>query len=169
MKESVGYTVSLNIMIIFITIIVAFLCAALIYFKSNKVSNIITSGIEKYEGYNNTSINEISMNLTSIGYGSHSLETSCREENPVEDKGTFSGTCNLLGDEFVNAQGQIGYCVYICYEEDNFEDGIYKGEYYYYKIRTNMMINVPILNNFLDIPIYSNTNRLYNFDHSVNN
>ena len=62
MKESIGYTVSLNIMIVFITIIVAFLCAALIYFKSNKVSNIITSGIEKYEGYNDTSIKEISMN-----------------------------------------------------------------------------------------------------------
>ena len=46
MKESIGYTVSLNIMIVFITIIVAFLCAALIYFKSNKVSNIITSSIE---------------------------------------------------------------------------------------------------------------------------
>jgi hypothetical protein len=51
MKESIGYTVTLNIMIVFITIIVAFLCAALIYFKSNKVSNIITSGIEKYEEY----------------------------------------------------------------------------------------------------------------------
>ena len=46
MKESIGYTVSLNIMIVFITIVVAFLCAALIYFKSNKASNVITSAIE---------------------------------------------------------------------------------------------------------------------------
>ena len=43
MKESVGYTVSLNIMIVFITIVVAFLCAALIYFKSNKAGNVITN------------------------------------------------------------------------------------------------------------------------------
>ena len=69
-----------------------------------------------------------------------------------------------------NAQGEIGYCVYVCYEEDSFDsNGIYKGDYYYYKIRTNMMLNVPIINDMLDIPIYSNTNRLYNFDHSVNN
>ena len=65
MKESIGYTVSLNIMIVFITIVVAFLCAALIYFKSNKASNIITSAIEKYEEYGTEAQNEINMQLTS--------------------------------------------------------------------------------------------------------
>ena len=35
MKESVGYTVTLNIIITFIIIVFAFLSAALIYFKSN--------------------------------------------------------------------------------------------------------------------------------------
>ena len=163
MKESIGYTVSLNIMIVFITIIVAFLCAALIYFKSNKVSNVITSAIEKYEGYEDAQ-NEINMQLSSLGYGSHSIEAKCRRETEILDEGAASGKCNLLGDEFVNAQGQKGYCVYSCFEEDNFDaDGKYQGEYYYYKIRTNMMVTVPILNDFLDIPIYSNTNRLYNF------
>ena len=38
------------------------------------------------------------------------------------------------------------------------------GEYYYYKIRTNMMFNIPIIHDVLDIPIYSNTNRLYDFE-----
>ena len=73
MKESIGYTVTLNIMIVFITIVVAFLCAALVYFKSNKVSNIITTAIEKYEGYSTSSINEIALKLKSLGYGSHSI------------------------------------------------------------------------------------------------
>ena len=167
MKESIGYTVSLNIMIVFITIIVAFLCAALIYFKSNKVSNIITSGIEKYEGYGNAAINEISMNLTSIGYGSHSI--SC--DPYVDEKDVYypgmDDKCALITAQ--NAQGEKGYCVYVCYEENEFDNGVYQGEYYYYKIRTNMMVNVPIIHDILDIPIYSNTNRLYNFDHSVNN
>ena len=45
---------------------------------------------------------------------------------------------------------------YIEYVKEN-------GEYYYYKTRTNMMINIPIINDILNIPIYSNTNRLYNF------
>ena len=51
MKESVGYTVTLNIVIMFIIIVFAFLSAALIYFKSNKVSNVVINSIEKYEGF----------------------------------------------------------------------------------------------------------------------
>lgn len=164
MKESIGYTVSLNIMIIFITIVVAFLCAALIYFKSNKASNIITSAIEKYEEYGTEAQNEINMQLTSLGYGSRSIQSKCESELVVSDE---SGNCSLLQDS--NARGQNGYCVYICYEENNFnDDEKYQGEYYHYRVRTNMMITVPILNDFLDIPIYSNTNRLYNFDKVVN-
>ena len=154
MKESIGYTVSLNIMIIFITIIVAFLCAALIYFKSNKVSNLITSAIEKYEGYNSFSIAEIERDLTSLGYSSRSIR--CKDK--VEDKGANNEVCNHIEGTGIN-----GYCVYICYEDDIFNDDKYNGEYYYYKIRTNMMLTVPILHDLIDVPIYSNTNRLYNF------
>lgn len=151
MKESVGYTVSLNIMIVFITVIIAFLCAALIYFKSNKASNVITSAIEKYEGYNSLSIREIELNLTSLGYGRHGI--SC--PSTVSDKITADDiiTCDLTADN--NGKGKNGYCVYECQEEG--------GEYYYYKIRTNMMINIPIIHDLLNIPIYSNTNRLYDF------
>lgn len=152
MKESIGYTVTLNIMIVFITIVIAFLCAALIYFKSNKVSNIITTAIEKYEGYNTLVISEINMNLSSIGYGNRSI--SC--DDTVNDKVVATpdnpdGICYLVSDKDSNS-----YCVYECLENN--------GEYYFYKIRTNMMLNIPIINDILDIPIYSNTNRLYNFN-----
>ena len=150
MKESVGYTVSLNIMIIFIAIVVAFLCAALIYFKSNKVSNIITSSVEKYEGYNDSSKDEIAMQLASIGYGSHAITCAAI----IEEKGVKNGACDIQGD--TSERGVLGYCVYKC-EEMN-------GEYYYYKIRTNMMLNIPIIHNLVDVPIYSNTNRLYKFN-----
>ena len=159
MKESVGYTVSLNIMIVFITIIIAFLCATLIYFKSNKVSNVITSAIEKYEGYNSSAISEINRNLSTLGYGSHSINCN----SSIEDKGAINGKCN-----HIEGTGDRGYCVYVCYEQDVFEDDRYAGDYYYYKIRTNMMITIPVVQDILDIPIYSNTNRLYNFDKVVN-
>ena len=169
MKESIGYTVSLNIMIVFITIIVAFLCAALIYYKSNKVSNVITSGIEKYEGYDDVAIEEIGRKLTSIGYGSKAIY--CDAE--VVDNGAFNSVgqhkCDLIQKE--NSQGERGYCVYVCYEENKFATKagkkVYTGEYYYYKIRTNMMVDVPLVDDVLNIPIYSNTNRLYNFDSNV--
>lgn len=143
MKDSVGYTVTINIMIIFITIVIAFLCAALVYFKSNKVSNIVTNAIEKYEGYNHLSLNEINIKLSSLGYLSRNINCSLT----VTDKSSLNPTCTLIND------GSKGYCVYQCND----------GNYTFYKVRTNMMINIPIINDILDIPIYSNTNRLFNF------
>lgn len=159
MKESIGYTVSLNLMIVFITIVVAFLCAALIYFKSNKVSNVITTAIEKNEGYGPATINEINRNLSSLGYNGGAI--NC--EDTITDKGAKrvevgvssygdDGLCELTTN--LNGRGSNGYCIYLCLEDV---------DYYYYKIRTNMMINIPIIDDLLNIPIYSNTNRLYNF------
>ena len=144
MKESIGFTVSLNIMIVFITVVIAFLCASLIYFKSHKVSNIITSAIEKYEGYNVNSEREINLNLSSLGYGSHNI--SC---GPISDTELQEVENCSLEENGIN-----GYCVYKCTDNT---------DYYYYKIRTNMMINIPIINNVLDVPIWTTTNRLYDF------
>ena len=162
MKESIGYTVTLNIVIVFITIILAFFWFALIYFKSNKVSNVITGSIEKYEGYNDLSIVEIKNNLNALGYGSHPIEcapeiidnaaTSKREEDNTENI-----TCKLTTK--TDGMGNHGYCVYECFEYN--DDNTY--EYYYFKIRTNMMIAIPIVGDILDFPIYSSTNRLYKF------
>ena len=95
--------------------------------------------------------NEIARNLSSIGYGSHAI--NC---DPVKDKDAYS--CS-----HVVGTGPDGYCVYICYETSDFLGTKYVGDYYYYKIKTNMMINIPIINNLLDVPVYSNTIRLYNF------
>lgn len=166
MKESIGYTVTLNIVIIFITIIVAFFWFAVIYFRSNKASNIITSAIEKHEGYNDASIFEITNKLNALGYGSHSIdcaptvtdEGAIDKNTTYENAGDKAGICNLTGN--VSGNGSLGYCVYQCYEYD--ENNEY--EYYYFKIRTNMMIGIPIIKDILDFPIYSNTNRLYKFN-----
>ena len=155
MKESIGYTVTLNIIITFIIIVFAFLSAALIYFKSNKVSNVITETIEKYEGYN-TASSEINAKLSSLGY--NKKQVSCaRYYQKIDSKlinSNFSdGHCYMSA-----TTGEDGYCVFLCREpgEDN-------KWYYYYKISTNLMFNIPIINEILDIPIFSNTNRLYDF------
>ena len=139
MKESIGYTVTLNIVIVFIVVIFAFLSAAIIYFKSNKISNVIMNSIEKYEGYNSLSKSDITLQMESLGYNKSKI--TC-----ATDK------CTLLND------GKDGYCVYEC---DGNED------YYYYKVRTNMSINIPIINDLLNIPVYSNTNYIYNYEKNL--
>ena len=163
MKESIGYTVSLNIVITFIVIVFAFLSAALIYFKSNKVSNVITDTIEKYEGYNDVSKIEIQTKLSSLGYNRKPVDCGkyynklSKLLKPEYDSDLKNGNCRR---EDSLTDGSDGYCIFLCTEQD-IEDG---DIYYFYKVSTNLMFNVPIINNILDIPIFSNTNRLYDFE-----
>ena len=155
MKESVGYTVTLNVVITFIIIVFAFLSAALIYFKSNKVSNVITDTIQKYEGYNTSAQNEIQAKLTSLGYNKKPVD--CSKYRARID----NANCNYATSDGSVFNGKDGYCVFVC-------DEVVDGEnYYYYKISTNMMLNIPIINDMLDIPIFSNTNRLYDFESNL--
>ena len=155
MRESVGYSVTINIISIFIVIVFTFLIAIIIYFKSNKFSNIITDAIEKYEGYNDLADMEITSKMSALGYNVRSI--ICNTQSLPDN-------CRLIyypndSEETVHTDGKLGYCVYICNE----------GDYYYYKIRTNMMIDIPIINDILDVPIYSNTNRLFDFAEAFSN
>lgn len=150
MKESVGYTVTINIIIIFITIIFTFISAALIYFKSNKVGNVITDTIEKYEGYNSISKPEIQLRLSSVGYNEKNVNCKKYYEKIGTEERKKCGASLSDGSE--------GYCIFLCEEDIDGES------YYYYKISTNLMLNIPIINDILDIPIFSNTNRLYDFE-----
>ena len=152
MRESISYTVILNIAIVFITIIVAFLLAALVYFKSNKASNVITSAIEKYEGYNALSYAEIIEKLSTLGYGFSN--TNCKEKH---------NGCSRVDLDLVGVvSGADGFCVYECSKEETLPDGTVD-RYYYYKIKTMMNINIPIVNDILSIPIYSNSNKMYDY------
>lgn len=144
MRDSIGYTATINIIIVFIVIIFAFLSAALIYYKSNKVGNVITNSIEKYEGFNSYAETEIERNMASLGYNKNSI--NCPKSTKCSKK---AGNGSLISNT-----ASSGYCVYMCSE----------GDYYYYKIKTNMMITIPIINNLVNFPIYSTTNRLYDFE-----
>lgn len=159
MKESIGYSVTINIVITFIIIIFAFLASAIVYFKTNKASNIIVDTIQKYEGYNATAKNEIAKKLASLGYGSHSINCASTLTTQSAYYAKVDATCTYVDPKNNSSKNNNGYCVYLCVDT-----GI--EEYYYYKVRVNMMINVPIIGDFLDIPIYSNTDRIFDFENA---
>lgn len=151
MKQGIGYTVDLNIIIIFIIIVFAFLSAVVVYFKSNKVNNVISNSIEKYEGYNSLAKEEIQRNLKSLGYS----------ENKLDCGGNNDSNCKVGGADVINNDGINGYCVYYCTQKIG-------GEwYYYYKVKTRMMINIPLINSILDLPIFSNTSKMYDFEKNL--
>ncbi len=152
MKTSVGYTVILNIVIIFIVIIFGVIAMCLSYYRSFKVSNVITHSIEKYEGYNYLAENEIVSKISALGYGSTSVK--CPQTR---------SSCTLVksGENSIQySEGKLGYCVYECPLND---------DQYYYKTTTNMLMNIPFINNILNIPVESNSRKLYGFNKIVYN
>ena len=160
MKESVGYSVSINIIISFIIIVFSFLASAIVYFKANKASNILVDTIQKYEGYNKIAKNEITLKLNSLGYANKQINCT----NTLTGESSFVtnvvANCVYVDPDNKGVNANTGYCVYRCVDSKN---GKAIDNYYYYKIRTNMMLNIPIINNILDIPIFTNTDRIYNF------
>ena len=161
MKESIGYSVTINIVITFIIIIFAFLSSAIVYFKTNKASNTLVDTIQKYEGYSKIAKNEISMKLHSLGYGSRSINCSEEIVGTSALVANATSTCTYVDPDDATASKNSGYCVYKCVDS-----GI--DNYYYYKIRINMMINIPVIGDMLDIPIYSNTDRIFDFENAFN-
>ncbi len=166
MHESLGYSVIFNIVIVFVVIIFVFIGSVLVYFKSNKVSNVIADSIEKYSGYNKLSIEEINKNMSNLGY--NKMKIKCENLSEDDKCKVEEGNAQLLND------GSDGYCVYFCQtakvvEKQNESGNIVKTKvyYYYYKIKTNMMFKIPIINDILPLPIWSTTNVMYDFDENL--
>ena len=143
MKESLGSTFLYNIIIVFLAIIFAILAATLTYYKAYKVNTRIINSIEKYEGYNALSIQEINNTLTSIGY---------MNKDDHKCPNTKNGAALATPES-----KQFRYCVY--YHQKDKDD-----RHYSYGVMTYITLDIPIVSTFLQIPIYTRTNRIYRFN-----
>lgn len=143
MKESLGSTFLYNIIIVFIAIVFAILAATLTYYKAYKVNTRIINSIEKFEGYNDLSIKEIDNTLTSIGY-MYKDNHKC----PTQKNGAKLATPE---------SEQFRYCVYY-YPKDGDD------RHYSYAVMTYITLDIPVVSMFLQIPIYTRTNRIYRFN-----
>lgn len=143
MKESIGSTASLNIIFTFLAIIFAFLAGTLSYYKAYKVNNIIVNSIEKFEGFNSLSISEINLKLSSLGY--QRLSGNC-DDNVTYKKLNY----DLDSDDNRNVDG---ICVYINENNDTHSDQ--------YLVVTYMSINLPIIGDFLKLPVRTVTSPIY--------
>lgn len=131
MKQAIGATQIINYVIVFIVITFGFLIATLSYMKAFKVNSVISKSIEKFEGYNDYSKDEIKKNLSTIGY--RTGEFSCGK-----DGSSISGfhACVSKLDS--------------------------KGNYIRYKITTFIEFG-PILGQHFEIPVRSQTEKIYVF------
>lgn len=140
MRESIGTAFLYNIIIVFIVVVFAILSATLTYYKAFKVNTRIIDSIEKYEGYNRLAISEINNTLTTIGYMNKS-----NHKCPTEKNG------GILQTE----SNQFRYCVY--YFPEN-------SRYYSYGVITYITLDIPLVNTFLQIPIYTKSNQIFKFN-----
>ncbi len=147
MRQSLGEWFTYNIIIIFILIVFGLLSATLSYYKAYKMNSSILYTIDKYEGYNSLSKEEIERNLTTMGYTAG------------------SGTCPDRGKlSSINETDKHFYCVY--YIEDDTAHGESNTEnkplYYNYSVVTYIYIDLPLLDVF-KVPVYTKGERIYNF------
>lgn len=134
MKESIGYTFLLNIIIVFIAISFFAIMAIMSYTKAFRVNSKIVNAIEINEGFNVYATESIDSVLTSYGY--QKTKRTCPKKDGE--------------DAIVEASGEEGYCVYFFDE----------GTKYSYGVITYMAFDFPIVREFLAIPVYTKTSTI---------
>lgn len=147
MREGIGSTFVYNLVIVFIAIIFGFTIGTLVYYKSFKLNKRMLSIIEKYEGFNKLSINEIRIAFKDIGYAVQ-IPGRCPEKENIS-------ALQLDGNDTKIS----GFCIY--YFPTDTIDG--KDTFYSYGVITYITFDFPFLNTFIRIPVYTKSNRIFRF------
>ena len=182
MRESIGTTFMLNFILLFLFLVFAFLAGTISYYRAYMVNNIIMNAIERYEGYNDFSRAEISRRLSGVGYefdvgagaGNRQGGRGCppyRADNSL----TFPGMSELaprgeLHQWHADDPLHVGYCIFV-YWPDVASQTVgghpqTTDVWYSYGVLTYMYLRFPVLEARLRIPIFSRTNRMYDFEMS---
>lgn len=148
MKEAVGGSYILNIIIVFIVIVFAFLIATVLYYRAYKVNVRIANSIEKYEGYNRLSYDEINRTLKTIGYTRAKAYNFSNSDCEIKQK----------TEAMTNYTPEYMYCIYQLSIND---------DYYKYGILTYIKFELPFLDLYFKIPIYTETERIYYFNETT--
>ncbi len=160
MRESIGSVFLYNIIILFVIIVFGLLSATVSYYKAFKVNERLLYSLDKFEGYNQFSREEMETFLSSIGYTYNpDGQTDCPEE---KDGGILVRS----------KDAKYLYCVYYFSDDrgSNEKDRLNGDEepiYYNYALTSYIYVNLPIVGEF-KLPVYTKGERIYNFsDHQT--
>lgn len=147
MRESIGSTWILQLIVVFILLFVGFLTLSLGYSKSYKVKNETMSIIEKYEGLTEEAVKIINNYLKNSAY---SAKGKCEDS-------TWYGVSDLSVTQLEEVQTDKKY--YYCVKKR-----ISKNNKYYYEINTFFQFNLPIVGNFTSFTIEGSTADITSMD-----
>lgn len=145
MREGIGSVALYNIIIVFIFVTFAVLAGTMSYSKAFKANNRIINAIEKYEGYNNNSSEEIDTVLMNIGYRL-SAPSKCSKKRGYE-------SLNSLNSSY-------DFCVYEIPEETR----EWNGRYSTYGVITYIYLDMPVVGEFLKVPVYGQSKPVFSFN-----
>lgn len=148
MRESIGYTVTINIIIVFLVLTFAFILGTFAYSKAFRANSKIINSIEKNEGYNDLSKSSIEIDLKNLGYVNGD-SSSCSE---TRISNNYKGY--LVQNS--NSSEKFEYCIY------RFQSTSDK-DYYNYGVITYMTFDIVFFNKSLKIPVYGKTRYIYKF------
>ena len=159
MRESIGAISLLNFIIFFILLVFAFLMGTFSYYKAYRVNNAIVSAIEKYEGFNKYSQEEINQKLNGLGYQrvSFSCPTERGDGKLIDIKG------DVVGDS--TARGYEGYCVYVYNGDSSTKKAT--DVYDSYEVVTIITFQFPVIQDLLKLRVSARTGLIYNFEESL--
>ena len=141
MKEAIANVGVFNLIIIFITILLAFFIGSLGYSKAFKVKNLIVDEIERDQGYNNkTTEVTIENMLGQIGYRMNTGFSS--RKCPLED-----------GQSAINTNSNYQYCVYKFEHctRNNAKCSVH------YRVISYMYFDIPIIGQLISVPVKGET------------
>jgi hypothetical protein len=141
LKDAVGGSLLLNLVVVFTSIVILFFAGIMAYSKAYKAKNKIIEVIESYENYDETVAGVISEDLKLAGYRDASVQQ-------IRQK---CGTTNL---------NKFGY--YYCVYRDN--NSVEEG--FSYEVVTYVHFDFPVIGNLLVFPVKGETRTLgkvYNY------
>lgn len=151
MREAVGGSLLMNLVVIFTAIVILFFVSILSYSKAYGVKNRIINVMEKYQVYSVNAKSEINADLKNIGYKSSS-KSHCDDalvKRHLSELGINSAT-NLNKDSY-------NYCIY------KVEDKTTSG--YYFLVVTFVSFEFPVIGDVISYPVYGET-RIIGKDYS---
>ncbi len=146
MREAIGGTWIMQLVIIFMLLFVAFLALSLNYSKAFQVKNDILSMIEKKEGVTNDTIKLINNYLSASGYN---VQNTCPENS--------YGISNLSSNTGVKVGANDSNKYYYCIEKLN-SPSPHNNSKVYYKVETFFYFNLPVLGEIFKFTINGSTN-----------
>lgn len=142
MREALGNTFIMNIVITIVIIIIAVVISSLSYTKAFKVKNMIVSTIESNNGYNEKAKQEIDANLKEMGYrvNKNGIQT-CDMDNMDEHN-----------SKVLTESNSYRYCVV----------QVTTSKGYYYRVASYMYFDIPVIGDKMEFPVHGETKTFYN-------